>query len=77
MDLLDKKYTAYSFNHATVSYLLKNGFDDNKINKGCRYTMCKQKDMLSAHYAVEVCYTQLSTLLLKAIPELFLRSRSS
>jgi hypothetical protein len=77
MNLLDGKYTPYSFKYATISYLLKNGYDNDKINKACRYTTCKQKDMLSSHYAVAACYTQLSTLPLKAIPKNLLLGQSS
>jgi site-specific recombinase XerD len=45
-------FTAYSYKHAAISYLVRFGIPQQQIEQACRFKFHKQSSMISAYYTV-------------------------
>jgi hypothetical protein len=51
-DIDTETFTAYSYKHAVIKYLISQGVPEKDINEACRFKWKKNQSMISKYYAV-------------------------
>jgi integrase len=59
-------FTAYSYKHAAISFLVRFGISQQQIEQACRFKFHKDRSMISAYYAVSDSLKQTHKLLASA-----------